>query len=236
MSTIKSSDEHLTLNADGSSKDIKFQANGVEKASISSSGAFTSTTIDATKLTGNLPAVNGSALTNLTAANLTGALPAISGASLTGLSSGLSSASTFRLQADHTSNADVTNWAEATTGSDGRLGTAVSESGGVFSFPSTGIWFISAQITFHAVSNDQVTCNIKTTTDNSSYTSKSYVTSTDFDGNVNSTHPMTLLVDVTNTSNVKVKFTASSLNSGSYLWGSSGQNMTAATFIKLGET
>ena len=55
MSTIKSSNEHLTLNADGSSKDIKFQANGVEKASISSSGAFTSTTIDATKLTGTIP-------------------------------------------------------------------------------------------------------------------------------------------------------------------------------------
>jgi len=67
MSTIKSSDEHLTLNADGSSKDIKFQANGVEKASISSAGAFTSTTIDATKLTGNLPAINGASLTNLPA-------------------------------------------------------------------------------------------------------------------------------------------------------------------------
>ena len=63
MSTIKSSDEHLTINADGSSKDIKFQANGVEKASISSAGLFTSATIDATKLTGNLPAINGSALT-----------------------------------------------------------------------------------------------------------------------------------------------------------------------------
>jgi len=55
MSTIKSSAEHLTLNADGASKDIKFQANGVEKASISSAGAFTSTTIDATKLTGTIP-------------------------------------------------------------------------------------------------------------------------------------------------------------------------------------
>ena len=55
MSTIKSSAEHLTLNADGASKDIKFQANGVEKASISSSGAFTSTTIDATALTGTIP-------------------------------------------------------------------------------------------------------------------------------------------------------------------------------------
>ena len=72
MSTIKSSDEHLTLNADGSSKDIKFQANGVEKASISSSGAFTSTTIDATVLTGNLPALNASALTNLDAADVSG--------------------------------------------------------------------------------------------------------------------------------------------------------------------
>jgi hypothetical protein len=67
MSTIKSSDEHLTLNADGSSKDIKFQANGVEKASISSAGAFTSTTIDATKLTGNLPAISGASLTSLPA-------------------------------------------------------------------------------------------------------------------------------------------------------------------------
>ena len=38
MSTIQSSAEHLTLNADGSGKDIKFQANGVEKASIDSSG------------------------------------------------------------------------------------------------------------------------------------------------------------------------------------------------------
>ena len=70
MSTIKSSDEHLTLNADGSSKDIKFQANGVEKASISSSGAFTSTSIDATKLTGALPAISGAALTGVGVAGI----------------------------------------------------------------------------------------------------------------------------------------------------------------------
>jgi len=67
MSTIKSSSEDLTLNADGSN-DIKFQSNGVEKASISSAGAFTSTTIDATALTGNLPAISGASLTGLPAA------------------------------------------------------------------------------------------------------------------------------------------------------------------------
>ncbi len=36
MSTIKSSNEHLTFNADGSAKEIRFQANGTQKASISS--------------------------------------------------------------------------------------------------------------------------------------------------------------------------------------------------------
>ena len=38
MSTIKSDNSNLILNADGASKDIKFQANGVEKMSISSTG------------------------------------------------------------------------------------------------------------------------------------------------------------------------------------------------------
>jgi len=46
MSTVKSNADHLTLNADGASKDIKFQANGVEKASISSTGNLTCTGID----------------------------------------------------------------------------------------------------------------------------------------------------------------------------------------------
>ena len=108
MSTIKSSNEHLTFNADGSGKEVRFQANGTQKASISSAGAFTSTTIDATVLTGNLPALNGAALTGVAptkstvealgidvpAANLTGTvadarfpstLPAASAANLTAI-------------------------------------------------------------------------------------------------------------------------------------------------------
>ncbi len=55
MSTIKSSNEDITINADGSGRSVKFQANGVEKASIDSAGNFTSTSIDATKLSGTVP-------------------------------------------------------------------------------------------------------------------------------------------------------------------------------------
>jgi len=69
MSTIKSSAEDLTINADGSNE-IKFQINAVEKASINSSGLLTSTTIDATALTGNLPAISGASLTGLTSSQM----------------------------------------------------------------------------------------------------------------------------------------------------------------------
>ena len=49
-------------------------------------GTSAYSTLDATKLTGNLPAISGASLTSLTAGNLTGSLPAISGANLTGVS------------------------------------------------------------------------------------------------------------------------------------------------------
>ncbi len=70
MSVVKSDNSDLTINASGSTSDIKFQANGVEKASISSAGLFTSTTIDATKLTGNLPAISGASLTGVGAVGM----------------------------------------------------------------------------------------------------------------------------------------------------------------------
>ena len=38
MSAIKSSTEHLTLNADGSGKEVKVQANGVQVATIGTAG------------------------------------------------------------------------------------------------------------------------------------------------------------------------------------------------------
>jgi len=44
MSTIKSSAENLTLNADGANNDIKFQSNGSEVASIDQAGVMTGTT------------------------------------------------------------------------------------------------------------------------------------------------------------------------------------------------
>jgi len=50
MSTIKSSAENLTLNADGANNDIKFQSHGSEVASIDQAGLVTASGIATTKL------------------------------------------------------------------------------------------------------------------------------------------------------------------------------------------
>lgn len=54
MSTVASSNSNLTINADGSGNDIKFQSNGTEVGSINSSGTMTATAFagDGSSLTG----------------------------------------------------------------------------------------------------------------------------------------------------------------------------------------
>ena len=244
MSTIKSSSEHLTLNADGASKDIKFQANGVEKASISSAGAFTSTTIDATALTGALPAISGASLTNVPAANITGTLPAIDGSNLTGMSGGITEADQWRLTTQATLGNDVlyslnANWERVDTYGFGKLGTGMSESSGAFTFPSTGVWLIQYVQRGHCfnVSTRYWQARINTTTNNSTYSTAAltYASGYNSGSGTQFSASTNFLFDVTDVSTHKVNFSAISI-SGGFVHGNSDSNSTHITFIKLGDT
>ena len=86
----------LLLESDSSGA-LDLQSNGVTKVSFDASGNMTTQgTIPAGALTGNvassllsgnLPALNASSLTNIPASNITGTLPAIDGSALTGIDS-----------------------------------------------------------------------------------------------------------------------------------------------------
>ena len=242
MSTIKSSNEHLTLNADGSSKDIKFQANGVEKASISSAGAFTSTTIDATKLTGNLPAISAASLTNVPAANITGTLPAIDGSNLTGIAGGITQADQWRITTSFTGDVNpiTNNWERDDTATFSKIGAGMSVSSGHWTFPETGIYKVEYVFTASMNGDSRnVYGYIAATDDDSSWFNRAgletHIQQTQ-SNNTLCTAYGSCLIDVVNTSNVKVRFSCYSVDTSRTMLGHSTYNRTYVTFTKLGDT
>jgi hypothetical protein len=244
MSTLKSSAEDLTLNADGSGNDIKFQSNGVEKASISSAGAFTSTTIDATALTGNLPAISAANLTNVPAANITGTLPAIDGSNLTGLSSGLSEADQWRITTDAGGSGVVNltaNWERADTYGSAHLGTGMTESSGIFTFPSTGYWIVNYQFRCNQVNVDvrYIMFDIEVSTDSGSSfdaAAQGAVNISNFmSGTEYNCGSVSTLIDVTNISTFQVRANFTSSVSVT-VDGHTSQSETGLLFYKVGDT
>ena len=156
-----------------------------------------------------------------------------------GFANGIAMVDQFKLTSDH-SNGVITALARCANTAFGRIGTGMSVSSGVFTFPSTGIYLVMPKVVFRTDSDGDRTMEVFTqvTTNNSSYESIDDIISGDgdVDGNpTNSTACSFVFVDVTDTSNVKVKFFTSSIDQhieafeGTY-------NMTTFTFVRIGDT
>ena len=144
-------------------------------------------------------------------------------------------ASTGGASGDITSNLE-----RADDASSGILGSGMTESSGIFSFPSTGIYMLSMTVGFNFVNQADNNANVvaSVTINNSDYDAVAFACAGSNSSSNNSrfTVPAQALIDVTNTSNVKVKFTAASFASQSYLEGSTTQNDTSFMFLRLGDT
>ena len=181
----------------------------------------------------------GNSAVDLTS-KVTGALPVANGGTnlTSGFANGITAATTFRLNASSTnsnSNADITaNWEVVDTPDYSTLGSAVSQSSGIFSFPSTGYWL--ALCHFYVAMNNDGSCNVflKITTDNSTYTTRAY-NSSGASGAQNGTVAYNTVIDVTNTTNVKCKFATGSFSSA-YIYGETAATTSGVTFIRLGDT
>ena len=131
-----------------------------------------------------------------------------------------------------------TGWTQSTSNSKyASLGSDMSESSGIWTFPSTGMWliFFSAWYYADAKSTRWFQNRIQGTVNNSSYEqiadSSNAIYNTGSNG-YNSCASM-VVFDVTDTSNCKVKFTFDSEASIQVM---GGKNFTSARFIKLAET
>jgi hypothetical protein len=214
-STLSSSDVIDFILILGNVFDIGKPTDGsVTNASIANS------TIDlTTKVTGILPVANGG--TNLSS----------------GFANGIIEADMWRLTADITSNVNPisANLERVDNASFAKIGTGMSVASGTWTFPRTGLYYVSVKSRCLAPA-DNVSVFIAGTINNSTYetlvsTIASAPSGTFLNDAIGSTY-----INVTNTSNVKVQFEASSISAGSTVGGSSSDNQTTFTFIRLGDS
>jgi len=159
---------------------------------------------------------------------------------------GLTECDQWRITSNLAGGADTTvwftaNWERTDTYGFGKLGTGMSESSGVFTFPSTGYWLITFNMRYGGSTADAryIWSKINTTTDSGS----NYYNAAISYGNVNpgssywyGVNECKFLFDVTNTSTHKVKFSASTIVNDYSFYGNTDTNETYATWIKLGDT
>ena len=152
----------------------------------------------------------------------------------------------FRLSAQFQGGAQPisSNLERCDTNSFEKIGTGMTESSGIFTFPSTGKY----QIMFHVMGRNTQSGGerhhqglIMTTTNNSSYAEAAQASNNIgyYQSSVNNTQSSTtsLFFDVTDTSTHKVRFDIyANGDSNTYTAGNSGYNTTTMTFIKIGDT
>ena len=128
---------------------------------------------------------------------------------------------------------------DSRTGVWGTVGTAMSESSGVFTFPSTGIWSITFQANIVNTSGSGVDTTypyIQSTENNTDFGTMTLMlrASQLGDGHSNNS-AQTALFDCKDTSNYKVRFVAGSITTG-YMEGVTQSARSMVTFQRLGDT
>ena len=174
----------------------------------------------------------------LDATKLSGALPAISGANLTGISAGLSLVDCWGVSSDtnYASNNHITdNWVRRTGTHGGNVGSAITQTSGVFAFPQTGLYLIMMQFGFYAYSGTQNYAGVKmdlSTDSGSSFSSAVSTYYTSMDNGAFGRLVAQETLDVT-TTNIRIKFQLEIQNN---IRIQSGQGRTSIIFIRYGDT
>ena len=166
---------------------------------------------------------------------VTGVLPVANGGS--GMSEFV--ADQWRKTTDTTGTLEpITDLERVDTIGQGTIGTAMSVSSGIFTFPATGIYLVRATFAYtnNSSSSRYIAGKILLTTNNSSYASiaESYMELSYINSSTYSQSSTESLVNVTDTSNVKVKFHVNPVASDTQTRGLSTANYTHFTFIRLG--
>ena len=159
-------------------------------------------------------------------------------------SSGITMIDQFRLSASIAGANHVidANWERPDTGISAQFGSIqMSQSSGIFTFPSTGFYKVDfiAGLSYGNVADNQTNIFTQFTENNSSYANYAvaFAGSNSSSNNSRFTVSSSIIVDITDTSNQKVRFEGTSFQSSNVvIEGDTGYNVTTATFTRIGDT
>ena len=182
-----------------------------------------------------LPTGNVTADKVLKVASVSGSGTTATGQLSFGDAGGIEEIDNWRITADTTTNGYITaNWERNDSNDFAKLGTGMTESSGVWTFPSTGKYLIIAHGDHFVNNNSSSSFNIYTTIDNSTYIFRVSGATESSHSSAYVTSFCQYVMNVTNVSNDKVKFQTSGFSDGNQkLRGNTAQNETNVMFIKL---
>ena len=148
-------------------------------------------------------------------------------------SNGIIELDQFRLVSNFTTNsATITGFERVDDATFSKLGTGMSESSGVFTFPSTGLWVVFGCFGLASGSNDTVGYQAEVSSDSgSSYDSVAIAYSGH--GGANGSGVTLSVVNVNNASNFRFKTKTISLASGSSVQGNTDETRSSLLFIRI---
>ena len=153
---------------------------------------------------------------------------------------GITEADFWRLTANFAGDADPisSNLERVDDGSFSKIGTGMSVSSGVWTFPSTGIWNVVYRIQcYQGNSEAYMQGDLEACTDHSTGPTWDGVSYTVSSANIDQNSSIAeTFVDVTDTAEVKVQFVIYQEDGANICKGDSGTNLTCFKFIRLGDT
>jgi len=156
---------------------------------------------------------------------------------------GLTDADQWRITSDFTGSADpvTSNWERTDYAGFAKIGDGMHESSGVFTFPSTGVWLVNAQMLARKAGNaSYLLLYIHWANDGTNYTNISHgvgsigeVPSNTWYGSAQCDAIVNVTAKHGDTNAQKVRVNMSS--EGAIVNGNSGMQCSGLTFIKLGD-
>ena len=157
-----------------------------------------------------------------------------------GFKNGITMTDSWRTTADTAfgTNAVVSsNWEQVDETRSAEIGTALSESSGVFTLPQTGIYFIYFSFQFNLHSDASAEVSLEFTDDNSSFSGTSEVNAGNNSSsliNINSSN--SFMFGITDTSNQKFRFSTVGFASNTKIRGDTNSTESGFSIIRLGDS